>query len=219
MFLFVFFFGPIFIVTPAFADYYSSYSVSTDVGHPSTNPAPNNNQCPTYDPQNHQTYAYPLPNPHHINDLSGTAAQFARENFADPNCELIIQHTQQYQSPYDKTPIENMIYQLDPKYADIWINFIIPTESNWDANIIEYSCLHSTCAWGLFQMNLTGYATSGQYDNGSVYWKQQISNAINLNRHLDKTPGSCGAGGGKYCDSQAWCYFNSAPKNILCRPL
>ena len=203
----------IFAITTPFAfaqQYYSSYTISTDVGHPTNSgPPPNTNTCGgVYDltnPDNHDVNLVPL----------------VLKNYADPNCELVIISPQGHQDPFNHVPIDSIIYQLDPKYAITWIHAIIPTESGYDANIVEHHCYHPTCAWGLFQMSYIGISANHD-DVGSVYWKQQITNALHLNQDLNRTyGGTCGALGtacppGK---PQTWCYWASAPQSMLCEPL
>lgn len=97
---------------------------------------------------------YPLNNP--------------RGNFGDPTCD------------FKKDELYSLLKQQDPAQADYWFFKIVPCESGYSPNAYLAASASGEGAYGLFQMNPTGKGNS-QFDAGDVYWKMQISNAINQN--------------------------------------
>jgi hypothetical protein len=96
-------------------------------------------------------------------------------NFGDPLCN------------FTKDQLSNLIQQQDPNHYNAWFKIIIPAETGGTFDPNSYNPNSTSAlnggtpgAFGLYQMNEAGKG-NGQYDNGSVEWKQQTTNAIQYN--------------------------------------
>lgn len=136
--------------------------------------APNDNYCED------RKYGYVLNN------------KLLPKNFGDPDCTLDT-----FQKRND---LYDLIKQKDPQWADFWFNVIIPGESGYRPNAWgcgSWNFAEKECnppfaprgAWGLFQMgssNPPGELKARSGTRGDVTWKEQVDNAINHNKVIDK---------------------------------
>jgi hypothetical protein len=127
----------------------------------------NNNNCGGY---------YSLDNPFH-------------QNFGDPNCEFANNPAAA------KDSLLSLLKQLDTAdHAATWFA-MIPLESSYNPNAWASPSTGTPDqggAWGLLQM---GQGSQNKpYDNGRVYWQEQVKNAV-LHLQTFETPNkwnSCG---------------------------
>lgn len=89
-------------------------------------------------------------------------------NFGDPQCNFTVQQLGQE------------IKQMDPSNYYIW-DCMASHESSYNPNAYLAASTSGYGAYGLYQMNPQGKG-NGSYDDGTVNWPLQISNAINYNK-------------------------------------
>ena len=107
-------------------------------------------------------------------------------NFGDSRCDFSV------------TNLDALLTSLDPPNADTW-HAIIQLESTFNPNAVA-AAVNGT-AYGLVQMDS---GLNGQYDNGQVPWRTQVSNAINYNNNLKTVASPSGSG------TLEWCYWQAA---------
>ncbi len=118
------------------------------------------------------------------------------KNYGDPDCTLDTYR--------ERNDLYDYLKQKDPEWADFWFNVIIPGESSYAPNNwgcgdfdaawdpVEKRCREPWAprgAWGLFQMgssNPPGELKARGGTRGDVTWKEQVDNAINHNKAIDK---------------------------------
>lgn len=94
----------------------------------------------------------------------------AHQNFGDPTCN------------YTQNGVYSELKQIDPTNASFWYLTVIPCESGYNPNAVQYpDPFDPSLAWGLFQM---GRGKNGTLDHGDVYWQTQAQNAVSYNQNL-----------------------------------
>jgi uncharacterized repeat protein (TIGR01451 family) len=93
------------------------------------------------------------------------------KNFGDPQCD------------FEKDKLNALLNEKDSKYAEFWFVYLIRKESSYQPNQYLKGSASGEGAYGLYQMNPQGKGNN-QYDNGTVDWRQQTTNAITYNNQL-----------------------------------
>lgn len=142
------------------------------------------------------------PNQDTCNGVYGSGAknindggQHNGDNFGDPTCELAVSYPSDGGPP---TLFVDLLNQLDPQNASIWTQIAACEAPGYDPNnVTDFG--GTSKPWGLFQMGASGHSEggtwvdvpyqtgdgqNGPYDRGDVYWRDQVSNAINYNKQL-----------------------------------